>query len=96
MDFFKRSQRVGVFFAGTDAHRLFERVDENLAVADLAGTRRRGDRLDYLVDHLRRDRDFDFQLRQKAHGVFGAAINLGVPLLAPIAFDFRHRQSVHA
>src|SRR3954453_17595457 len=31
------SERVGVGFAGTDAHRVFDRRDEDLAVADLAG-----------------------------------------------------------
>src|SRR3984957_3367589 len=93
--FLVSSERVSVFFAGANAHRLLERVDENLAVADLTGARRGRDGLDHLIDHVGVDRDFDFQLRQKAHGVFGAAINLGVPLLAPVAFDFRHRQSVH-
>src|SRR5579872_2088904 len=89
------SERVSVFFAGADAHSLLERIDENLAVADLAGTRRGGDRFDHLIDHVGVDRDFDFQLGQKAHRVFSAAINFSMPLLPSITFDFRHRQPVY-
>ena len=33
------SQRVVVGLAGADAHRVIDRCDENLAVADLAGAR---------------------------------------------------------
>src|SRR5215470_15517326 len=42
------SQRVGL--ASADADRLAQLGDENLAVADLAGLRRRPDRLDNGVD----------------------------------------------
>ncbi len=42
------------------------------------------------------DRDFDFQFRQEAHGVFGAAINFRMSLLPSIALDFRHGQAVDA
>src|SRR5690606_14332264 len=41
-----RSQRVGVCFAGADAHGLVDAVDEDLSVADLAGPRSSGDRID--------------------------------------------------
>ena len=33
------SERVGIGFAGADAHRVLERHDESLAVADLAVAR---------------------------------------------------------
>ena len=40
------SERVRAGLAGADAHGLFDRGDENLAVADLVGARRLYDRLD--------------------------------------------------
>ncbi len=52
--------------------------------------------VDDLVDLLARDRDFDANLRQEIHGVFGAAINLHVALLAAIAFDLGHGHAVNA
>ena len=49
----QRSERVFVLFAGADAHRRVEVVDEDLAVADLAGARSGDDRLDHLVGQRR-------------------------------------------
>src|SRR5579872_3005398 len=92
----KLSKRVGVFFAGADADRRFERIDENLAVADLAGSRRRRNGLDHLIDHAGSHGDLDLKLGQKAHRIFGAAINFRMPLLTPVTLDLSHRQSVHA
>ena len=43
-----------------------------------------------------RDRDFDLQLGQEAHGVFGAAVDFRVALLAAVALDLGHGQAVHA
>jgi len=37
-----------------------------------------------------------FNLRQEAHGIFRAAIDFRVPLLAAVALDLRDRQPVHA
>src|SRR3954469_13019266 len=90
------SERVRVLFAGPNADRLFERTDKDLAVADLTGARGRHDRLDDAVDEIRRDRHFDFQLWQEAHRVFSPAVDFRVPLLTPVAFDFGHREPVHA
>src|SRR5690242_16360760 len=45
-------QRVAVGFAGADTHDLFERRDENLSVADLAGLRPGGDCVDHCFQHL--------------------------------------------
>ena len=50
------SERVGVDFAGTDAHGVIEGEDEDLAVADLAGLGGAADRLDHRVDLLGRRR----------------------------------------
>src|SRR6202020_3361345 len=68
----------------------------DLAVADLACAGRSNDRLDHLVGDVRVDRDLDFQLGKEAHGVFGAAIDLGMPLLPAVALDLSHCQSVHS
>ena len=37
-----------------------------------------------------------FKLGQKAHRIFGAAIDLRVPLLPAVAFDFAHGQALNA
>ena len=77
-------------------HRRVEVVDEDLAVADLAGACRSDDRLDNLVGDVCVDRDFDLQFREEAHGVFRPAINFGMPLLAAVSFDFCNCQAVHS
>ena len=40
--------------------------------------------------------DFDFDFWQEAHGVFGAAIDFGVALLAPVALHLGDGQSLNA
>ena len=87
---------VDVGLARTDADRLFERGDEDLAVADLAGARGCRDRVDHLGHQLARHGDLDLQLRQEAHGIFGAAIDLGMALLPPVALHLGHGEAVHA
>src|SRR5689334_18859469 len=75
---------------------MVEIDDEDLAVADLAGFGRGGDGIDGLVDLLGGDRDFDLDLGQETHGVFGAAIDFRMPLLSAVSLDFRHRETVNA
>src|SRR5438445_872777 len=75
---------------------MVEVDDEDLAVADLAGFGSGGDGVDGLVDLIRGDSDLDLDLGQEAHGVFGAAVDFRVALLATITFDFRHRETVNA
>src|SRR5215211_5576906 len=89
-------ERRGIGLAGADADGLVEAEDEDLAVADLAGFGRNGDRVDDLVDLVGRNRHFDLQLGEKAHGVFGAAVNFRMALLAPISLDFSDGHPVHA
>src|SRR3546814_683214 len=89
-------QRFCVGFAGPDTHGLLDRKDEDLAVADLAGLGGCRDRIDRLFDEVRRDGDFDLQLRQKAHRIFRAAVDFGVSLLASVTFDFSHGQALDA
>src|SRR6266403_309023 len=78
---------VAVGFAGPDPQRVVDRRHKNLAVTDLAGARARGDDVHRLVGKIRRDGDFDPELRQKIHDIFGATIDLGVALLAAVALD---------
>src|SRR6185312_8820466 len=75
---------------------MVEVDDEDLAVADLAGLGSGCDGVDGLVDLIRGHADLDLDFGQEAHGIFGAAINFRVALLAAVAFDFRHRETVNA
>jgi hypothetical protein len=75
---------------------VLESEDEYLAVADLAGLGRGRDRLDHLVDLIGRHGDLDLEFRKEGHRIFGAAIDLGVSLLASVAFDLRDGQALHA
>src|SRR5918994_5127230 len=79
-----KSEGVAVGLAGADANRPLERRDEDLAVADLAGSRGGRDRLHDAADEIGRDRDLDPHLGEEAHRVFGAAIDLGMALLATV------------
>src|SRR3954453_11164367 len=75
---------------------MVEVDDEDLAVADLAGLGSGGDGVDGLVDLIGGHGDLDLDLGQEANGIFGAAIDFRVTLLAAITFDFRHRETVNA
>src|SRR5262245_2602661 len=63
-------QSRGIGLAGADAHGAVDAVDEDLAVADLAGLGGPYDGVDDFVDLIGRDRRFDLDLGQKADGVF--------------------------
>src|SRR5580704_1256165 len=88
-----RSEGIVVGLAGANAHRMFERSDENLAIADLAGAGRSRDRFDDARGGLGWYRDLDANFWKEIHGVFGAAIDFRVPLLAAVAFDLGHGQA---
>src|SRR3984893_15441450 len=90
------SERIGIGLTRADANSLVDRIDEDFSVADLAGFGCAGDRSDHLFDLVGGDRDFDLQLRQKVHGVFGAAIDFRMPLLSSVAFDLGNGQPVDA
>src|SRR5689334_22027566 len=91
-----RLKRVAVGLAGADAHRMIEGGDEDLAVTDLPGARRRAQRFDHPVSLLGGHRHLDADFRQEAHHIFGATIDLGMALLAAIAFDLRDGHAVDA
>ena len=74
-------------FAGADADGLLDGEDEDLAVADAAGARGGLDRLDDALDQIVLDHHLDLHLGQEVDDIFGAAIELGMALLAAEALD---------
>src|SRR5262245_61624863 len=88
-------QSVRIGLAGADAHRALDSVDENLAVADLAGLGGVGNGVHHLVDLVVVDGDVEAYLGQEVHGVFGAAIDFLVALLPAVAFDLGDRHALH-
>src|SRR5438445_10812948 len=96
LEFGDASERVAIGLAGADSQGVVDRRDEDLAVADLPGTRVRGNDLDRLLGDVGGDRDFDSELGQEVHDIFGAAIDFGVALLAAVALDLGHRHAVDA
>src|SRR6478752_6659114 len=88
------SQRRGVGFAGADADGVVDVVDEDFAVADLAGLGRGGDGVDDLVGLLAGNGDFDLHFRQEVHGVLGAAVDFSVTLLASVTLHLGNGEPV--
>src|SRR5579859_2165439 len=85
--------------AGADAHGGFDRKHEDLAVADAAGLRGVLDRLDHALGKRILDDDLELHLGQEVDDIFGAAIELGMALLAAEALglgdgDARHTHLV--
>src|SRR5258708_8599906 len=89
-------KRVDAGLASADTDRLFNSCDEDLAVADLAGTRRLADGFDGTLDHGIVDHDLDLDLGQEAHRVLRAAIDLGLAFLPAEAFHLAHGQALYA
>src|SRR5690606_7694533 len=89
------SDGIGAALAGPDADHVLERVDEALAVADPTGVGRLHDGPADLVDHVLAAGDLELDLGQEVADVLGAAVELGVALLAPEALHLRHRHALH-
>jgi predicted porin len=81
------SDRGFVLFAGADADHALDVGHEDLAVADLAGARGADDRVDDRLHLGFAHDDLDLDLRQEIDHVFGAAVQLGVPLLTAETLD---------
>src|SRR5690606_12257989 len=84
------SERFLAGFAGADANHLFERGDEDLSVADLAGARSAFDGFDDPIDQRVVNGGLDLHLGQEVNDVLGAAVQLGVALLTAEALHFGH------
>src|SRR2546427_700156 len=79
--------RSVALFVGADADGLFDRRDENLAVADLAGFGALDDRGHSRLDAVVGEHELQFDFGKEIHGVFAAAVDLRVALLAAESFD---------
>src|SRR5215467_1469244 len=90
------SDRVEPRFPRPDPDRFFYVGDENLPVPYSPCLRSPAYRVNGLLDHVVAEHDFDFHLREKIHHVFGAAIELGVPLLPPKALGLSNRNTLKA
>src|SRR4051794_999571 len=86
-------QHLVAELAGTDADRLFDREDEDLAVAHRPRTRVAQDGVDDERLRIVVDDDLDLQLRPQMDGDLRAAIVLGDPLLPAGALDLRDGQA---
>ena len=82
-----RSNGVGPLLAGSNPDGLVDRHHKNLAIADLVCTRSVLNGLHSALDEGIIEYDFDLELGQEVHRVFGAPVNLGMALLATEAFD---------
>src|SRR5262249_10053294 len=85
----------GATLAGTDADHLLDRSDEYLAASDPPRARSLQNRLDGLPETLVGDQDGDLHLGEKVDHVFGPAVELGVPLLAPESLHLAHRHPMN-
>ena len=90
------SERFFVGFAGADADGLLDRGDEDLAVADLAGARGLDHGLDGLLDAVVGQHHLDADLGQEIDHVLGAAVKLGMALLAAEALNLGDGQAADA
>src|SRR5476651_1580126 len=82
--------------ASTNSYRVLDSRDKDLAVADSAGVSRGPDRFHGLLDHLVLDDQLDLHLGQEVHDVLGAAIELGMALLAAEALGLEHSDALEA
>ena len=83
-------QCVATALAGSDANHGLDRRDPHLAVTDLAGPGGLDDHVDDLVHGGVVHHDLDADLGYEVDRVLGAAIDLGVTLLAAVALDLTH------
>src|SRR5690606_30845258 len=68
--------------------------DEDLAVADATGLGALADGRDDGVSLRVVDGDLDLELGKEMHGIFGAAVDLGMALLPAVALDLGYRHAV--
>ncbi|GIR72488.1 MAG: hypothetical protein CM15mP74_37390 [Halieaceae bacterium] len=81
-----RSNRVRCFhagFAGADTHHLLKRCDEDLAIANLAGTGRRNNGFTIASTCSSGAAISSLSLGRKVYDVFSAAVQLGVARCRP-------------
>src|SRR5579863_5846204 len=79
-----------------DADRFFHPAYEDLSIADSPGPGGGADGRDCFLFHLVQDNHFNFYLRQKIYGIFSAAVELGVALLAAMSACLQNRHAFNA
>ena len=82
-----RLQGCIICFAGPDSYSMVDTLDKNFAVPDLGRACRPRDRVDNTFNEAGLDHDLNLDLWKKGRGIFGAAVDLGMPLLSPEPFD---------
>src|SRR5450631_309012 len=87
---------TGTALTGANANDLREVGDEYFPVAHFAGLGRLDECLDYLVGQGVLDGNFDFGFGYELDGVFGTAVDFGMPALPPKATDFSYGDTMHA
>src|SRR5262245_1316398 len=85
-----RLQGALVALARADSYSRLDRMDEDLAITDVAGLGRRRHDLGHLVDDAVRHDDLDLDLGEEVHRVLTASIQLRVPLLPAEPAHLRH------
>src|SRR5882724_7494897 len=90
------SDRVGAGLAGADADYFLDIHDEYLAVTDASRARSLLDGVDGGVEAAVLDDDLDLHLGQEVDDILGAAIELGMSLLAAEALGLSDRDALHA
>ena len=91
-----RSERGGIGFPGADPHRPFHVDDEDFPVADAARLGSLANGFDSAFHHVVAEHDFDFHFGKEIDDIFGAAIELGMALLAAEALCFGDGNSLKA
>src|ERR1017187_7453490 len=83
-------------FLRANAYGLLHPIYEDLPVPDLAGFCASDNRGDDVVGPGLGSDNFNFDFWKKIDGIFAAAIDFGMALLAPETFDFRDSHSFNA
>src|SRR2546428_813115 len=79
-------------YPNTRTHDLLDRSDEDLAVADLAGTRCLDDGLNGTLDHVVTEDHLDFDLGKEIDDILGASVKLGMTFLATETLNLSYGQ----
>src|SRR5258708_2772262 len=88
------ANRLLSFLLRPDANCFLHLEEEDLPVADFTGLGGANDRLDCGLHTVIRQNDFEFDLRQKIHCVFAAAVDFSMPFLAAEPFDLTYSHSL--
>src|SRR5882762_7821561 len=90
------SKGVGPPLPGANPDHGVDGADPHLAVTDLSGTRGLDDDIHHLVDGGIIDHDLYPHLRHEVDGILGAAVHLGVTLLAAVPLNLADGHSENA